>query len=273
MDWRGWFGLGAAGAGTLLYGALFETERLRGERVELCLKGWPKKLDGYRIGLIADLHLRDTVEEFALVRTAVDWLQGEDPDMVVVAGDFLSWWKEGWEDRLRHGLEGIGFFEGRCIGVPGNHDYHGGRGERLRPVLGELGIRLLQNERLKSGGVHWVGVDSANAGMSDPYGPLLEIEDADPIVVVWHEPDLVDWLPEGVDLMLSGHSHGGQFTTPWGWAPMTSRNGQRYLRGFYPSAPVPLYVSRGLATTGPAARLFCRPEVTVLTLRSASSEC
>ncbi len=271
MDWRHLVGLGAAGAGTLLYGALFETEKLRGERVELWLKGWPGHLDGYRIGLFADLHLRQTVEEFALVRGATDWLIGENPDMVVVAGDFVSWWSEGAEEMVRHGLEEISYFRGRCLAVPGNHDYHGGPASRLEPVLGELGARLLRNERVKIDGIHWVGVDSANAGMADPYRPLLEIEDGDPIVALWHEPDLVEWLPKGVDLMLSGHSHGGQFTTPWGWAPMRSTNGQRYLRGFYPQAPVPLYVSRGLGTTGPAARLFCRPEVAVLTLRSGPS--
>ena len=266
MNWGRLASWGTVGAGTLLYGALFETDHLVGERRNLVLPHWPVDRAGYRVGLFADLHLRDLVEEISLVQAAVEWLIKENPDVVVIAGDFVSWWYPGAEEAIRFALEGIRHFEGRCFAVPGNHDYHGGSADRLELVLSELGIRLLRNERVKLDGIHWVGVDSANAGMADPFGPLLTVEDDDPIVGIWHEPDLVRWMPRGVDLMLSGHSHGGQFTTPWGWAPMTSRNGKKYLRGFYPEAPVPLYVTRGLGTTGPGARLFCRPEVSVLTL-------
>jgi uncharacterized protein len=85
-------------------------------------------------------------------------------------------------------------------------------------------------------------------------------------VIVWHEPDAVDALPAGPDLMVSGHSHGGQFLAPWGWAPGTSELGKKYIRGWYPRAPVPLYVSRGVGTTGPPSRLFCPAEVSILTL-------
>lgn len=267
MKWGELAGLGVLGAGTLLYGALFETTKLVGERRILHLPGWPKELDGYRIGLFADLHLRGMWEEIALVQAAVDWLNTENPDAVVIAGDFVSWWMPEVEGQVAFALEGLKGADFPVLAVPGNHDYHGDYGERLGPVLESLGIQFLRNERVKVDGIHWVGVDSANAGKSDPFAPLLTVEDGDPIVAIWHEPDLVEWLPRGVDLMLSGHSHGGQFTTPWGWAPMTSRNGSKYLRGFYPEATVPLYVTRGLATTGPAARLFCQPEVALLELR------
>lgn len=80
---------------------------------------------------------------------------------------------------------------------------------------------------------------------------------------------MVDQLPIEASLMLSGHSHGGQFISPWGWAPMKTRGGKKYVRGFYPDAPTPIYVSRGLGTTGPPSRLFCPPEVTILTLTSS----
>ena len=272
MHWGRWAGLGVAGAGTLLYGALFETGRLVGERHVLRLPDWPESLDGLKIGLFADLHLRGMWEEIALVQAAVDWLASEDPDVVVIAGDFVSWWMPGIEEELLYALGGLRDLTCPVLAIPGNHDYHGGEAGRLVPVLEKLGGRLLRNELMKDLGVNWVGVDSGNARRADPFAPLLTVEDGDPIVTLWHEPDLVKWLPRGVDLMLSGHSHGGQFTTPWGWAPMTSSNGSRYLRGFYPEAPVPLYVSRGLATTGPAARLFCRPEVTLLEIRGIDGD-
>lgn len=268
MNWGRLAGLGALGAGTLLYGALFETRRLTGERRTLRLKGWPESLDGYRIGLMADMHFRGLEEEFLLAHAAIEWLREEGVDMTVLAGDFLSWWAPGSEEMVEHGLQELKSFGGKVLAVPGNHDYYGGDASGLRGVLEGLGIRYLQNEHWKEDGIHWIGVDSGNEGKADPYGPILDVEDGDPIVGIWHEPDMVDWMPKGVDLMLSGHSHGGQFAAPGGWAPMRSRNGARYLRGYYPDAPVPLYVSRGVATTGPGARLFCRPEVTVLTINS-----
>ena len=87
-----------------------------------------------------------------------------------------------------------------------------------------------------------------------------------PIIALWHEPDVVDHLPKGAALMLSGHSHGGQFTFPGGYTPMHTLNGRKYVRGFFPHAPTPLYVSRGIGTTGPPSRLNCAPEVSLLEL-------
>ncbi len=267
MNWRNLAGLGLAGASVLTYGALFETDRLVGERVTLRLLGWPKHLSGYRVGLVTDFHFRAT-EEYFLAQSALAWLKEENPDFVVLGGDYVPWWKPDVLDSVRAGLSGYEFFAGRCLAVPGNHDYYGGDAASLQSVFDELGICFLRNEVWRHDGINWVGVDSAGMGHADPYRPLLACEPADPIVVAWHEPDMVDYLPRGVDLMLSGHSHGGQFCTPWGWAPMKTKLGSRYVRGFYGGGEVPIYVSRGLATTGPGARLFCRPEVTVLELIS-----
>ena len=255
------------GAGLLLYGALFETGKLRRERKGLALPEWPASHDGYRIGLIADLHVRDK-ETVSLSQRALEFVCSERPDMVAIAGDFVAYWKPGVEDMLRDALAPLEGYKGNVVAVPGNHDYFAGCPEQLRPILAEFDVRLLRNECWRVDGVNWVGIDSANAGEAEPYKTIRKSKPADPTVVLWHEPDMVDVLPRGPELMLAGHSHGGQFTTPWGWAPMTSPNGKKYLRGFYPRAPVPIYVSRGLGTTGPPARLFCPAEATLLTLRS-----
>jgi predicted MPP superfamily phosphohydrolase len=66
--------------------------------------------------------------------------------------------------------------------------------------------------------------------------------------------------------MMSGHSHGGQFRFPGGYTPMHTDLGRAHPRGFYPDAPTPLYVSRGIGTTGPPSRFNCPPEVAILTL-------
>ena len=70
-------------------------------------------------------------------------------------------------------------------------------------------------------------------------------------------------------LQLSGHSHGGQFKVPYNLTPMTSANGDKYRDGFYPDASTPLFVTRGVGTTGPPSRFLCPPQVAILTLTSA----
>lgn len=258
-------GVAAAGAGLLIWGALVEVHKLRVERRRLRLARWPAELNGLRVGFLSDFHICDA-STIALTQRALKSLLDHEPDLVLLGGDFVHRWTPDSLDQLEAALEALGGSGGRVFAVPGNRDYLGGFPELLEPLFQKLGIKLLRNDVAEFNGVQIVGVDSANAYQADPIGSL-ELADAErPTIVLWHEPDLVEWIPAGADLMLSGHSHGGQFTTPWGWAPVTSKNGAKYLRGFFPDAPTPLYVTRGLGTTGPPSRLFCTPEVTILDL-------
>lgn len=256
------------GAAILLYGALVEVDKLTLERRDLRLRRWPRAKNGFKIGFVADLHLRDS-QTIELTKRAIWTLIEESVDIVVIGGDFVSSWREDSPWILGEALEALVGMDCPVIGVPGNRDYYGGDASYLEPILNELGIQLLRNECTSLLGINWVGIDSANEHKSDLVSAFGGVRPDQPTIVLWHEPDVVDQLPPGdAVLMLSGHSHGGQFTTPWGWAPVTTVNGRIYMRGYYPDAPTPLYVSRGLGTTGPPSRLFCRPEVTVLTLFS-----
>ncbi|MCG9894484.1 MAG: hypothetical protein MH204_03280, partial [Fimbriimonadaceae bacterium] len=100
-----------------------------------------------------------------------------------------------------------------------------------------------------------------------PYDTLFAADIRTPTVCLWHESDFADALPHGLDLVLCGHSHGGQFCTPWGRPFMTADFGGRRLAGLYTDTPSPTYVSRGLATTGPPSRWNCPPESAILTIR------
>jgi len=149
--------------------------------------------------------------------------------------------------------------------VPGNHEYWQGDACLMEPILAELGVKLLRNESWVHEEITWAGVDSGVAGEANPFMAMESVEKK-PVITLWHEPDMVDYLPLGSALMISGHSHGGQFRFPGGFIPMTTRYGKRYLEGFYPEARTPLYVSRGVGTTGPPSRFLCPPEVSLLTL-------
>lgn len=260
--WIGGAALG--GLGWLVYGALVEANKLVLERRRLTLPRWPSSRNGYRIALLADFHVRDEYS-VALGRRAVEMAIAESPDAIVIAGDFVGYWKLDSPWQLAEVLSPLR--DHFVVAVPGNHDYWSGDAGLLRPICEEYGIHLLRNEHLEHDGICWVGVDSANARRHDPVRAFPPpVREGFPRIAVWHEPDFVDELPDGAALMLSGHSHGGQWQFPWGWTPMHTRGGEKFVDGFYPDARTPLYVSRGIGTTGPPARLGALAEVAILEL-------
>jgi hypothetical protein len=252
-----------AGVGMLVYGALVEANRLTVEHRILKLPGWPERLSGYRIALLADFHLRG-LWSFQLSARAVAAALSADPDMVAIVGDIVGYWTVDSPQMIGELLEPLLLMDGNVVAVPGNHDYEGGTPELMVPILDELNIKLLRNESWKHDALTWVGVDSAAVHRANPWRAMQDV--TGPAICLWHEPDLVNFLPEGCSLMLSGHSHGGQFRFPGGYTPMHTNLGRRYPRGFYGDASTPLYVSRGIGTTGPPSRFHCPPEVSILTL-------
>jgi len=265
MRLRDWALLvGTAGVATLAYGALVEARRLVIERHTLALPGWPERLRGFRIAVLADFHIGSQAS-FDLAQKAVIMALDEVPDIVVITGDFVSQWRAATPAMVADCLELLLLMEGNVVAVPGNHDYEDGGPELLDAVCDELNIRLLRNELWTHAGVAWVGIDSTLGGISRPVEAMKNLGN-EPAIAIWHEPDLVGMLPPGCSLQLSGHTHGGQFRFPGGFTPMHTHLGKLYPRGFYPDAPTPLYVSRGIGTTFLPSRLLCPPEVSILTL-------
>ena len=262
-------GVAAAGAGVAagalvgVHGMLVGADDLRLERRRLRLRGWPETLRGYRIAVLADLHLGG---EWSVRRAkrAVAMALGESPDFVALVGDYVNVWQPESARWIGETLEPILAMGGAAAAVPGNHDYQLGVPSLFAPILGELEIRLLRNESFERDGVTWVGVDSAVENRSKPTKAMAGVEG--PAVCLWHEPDLVGDLPPGCALMLSGHTHGGQGRILGRFKPHKTRLGARYVEGFFPDAPTPLYVSRGVGTTLFPTRLDVPPEVSLLTL-------
>ena len=258
------FVLGAAGVATLAYGAIVEARKLVVERKTLPLPGLPERLRGFRLALLADFHVGSRAS-IQLTMEAVDKALEAEPDMVVISGDFVEDWRPDTPRILGECLEPLLLMDGNVVAVPGNHDYRRGSPEILELICRELNIRLLRNEAWTHAGITWVGIDSATENQAEPVTAMLQAG-ADPRIAIWHEPDMVDLLPTGCILQLSGHSHGGQFTFPGGFTPMHTKLGEKYVRGFYPEASTPIYVSKGIGTTFLPSRLNCAPEVSILTL-------
>ncbi|HVT12052.1 MAG TPA: metallophosphoesterase [Fimbriimonadaceae bacterium] len=265
MKLRDWaFLVGGASAGLLAYGALYESRRLVIERRTLALPRWPDYLSGFTLALLGDFHLRDRYS-MELAQRAVAVALDADPDMVVLIGDFVGYWKPDSARMLGELLEPMLMMNGNAVAVPGNHEYWRGSPDLLAPILDELNVKFLRNQNWKHQGINWIGIDSANMRRHRPLQAIENMPDG-PSIVLWHEPDPIDQLPFRANLMLSGHTHGGQWKFP-GWTPIHTRNGVKYEQGFFPRpGRTPLYVTRGVGTTGPPARFLCPPEVSLLTL-------
>ena len=273
-------------AGILAYGALVESNKLTIEMVNLELEGWPAELEGFRIAFIADLHVRDEYS-CRLAQRAIEQALLVNPDLILFGGDFVAYPNARCLKFLSEALQPIRAFKGKRLTCLGNHDYklkpcpkNSQRNQSMKwtadgdspivPILQEYGITCLENGICDLGPVIIAGIGCATLGLDDaPLTITLASSYEKPVICLWHEPDMVDELPLGSCLMLSGHSHGGQFTFWWGWTPLYTELGRRYPRGYYPNTKTPLYVSRGVGTTGPPSRLNCAPEVSILTLSKA----
>lgn len=261
-----WLALLGILVGAALVAAWFETRRLTVERIEV---GTSAGGEPVRVAFVSDMHFRDGSRvPDRLFAEAVDVLKREGADVVVLGGDFVTRWSEASLSDVREGLSALMELDRPTFAILGNHDYYDGEPEKLLAVFSELGVKLLRNESVLVEGVCFVGLDSSHQEEDDPDRALFEAQDGCRRVVLWHEPDAVDRLAAGsADLMLAGHTHGGQFMNPWGWGEFGTKNGKRYNKGMFEKTPIPLYVSRGIGTVGVHLRLFSPPELTLVTLR------
>ena len=235
------------------------------ERHDLRLPKWDA--DGFRIAIIAYLHTNTpgaTAHAVNAVRLAV----AEKPDLIAIPGDFVNVDGPKHLAYIRESLEPLHDATCPVIATLGNHDYSCGSVSDVIEAVRSSKAVLLRNEAVEVRGVTVAGIDDGLAGMYQ-FDFLSQSHASNSLLALFHEPDFVKYVPTEISLQLSGHSHGGQICLPGGHPIDTPLGAREYYAGFYPQAKVPLFVTRGVGTVGPRLRIFCRPEVTVLTLRSA----
>lgn len=256
--------LGLAGA----YAALVEPSSPVLEQIELRLPRLPKALHGLRVMQISDMHLGSRYSRHNL-RQAVAMVKRERPDLVVLTGDFVHEPEPIAE--LPELLDGIGAPLG-CYAVLGNHDYWEGPQEVV-DMLARVGVETLINEnRLLRwhGGSFWLlGVDEPWSGTPDLDLALQGVPANAFTLLLAHTPETADEAAaRGIDLQLSGHTHGGHMNLPVLGAFALPKHGWRYAIGLERINDTVVYTNRGLG--GMPVRLNCAPEVTLLTLLSES---
>ena len=228
---------------------------------EVIVDDLPESFDGYRIAFLTDTHVASFVRR-AFYREVVAQVQRFDPDLVLFGGDFVTFHRDIplVADRL---LDGLSARDG-LFAILGNHDYWAG--------LRELpGVRFLTNDRvfLRRGDdvLPLAGIDEMYRGKPDVARAFDGIDDGAPCLAISHHPDVIDLVRRRIDLLLCGHTHGGQIRFPFfGPVVVPSRHEGEYAAGFHRVGPVLMYVSRGIGAI-PPLRILCRPEVATFTLR------
>lgn len=264
-------GLGAVtltSLGPAAYARLVEPHWLRLSRLDVRLDGLQPHLDGFKVLLLSDLHRGPQVDQSHIAQ-AVDLAQAVQPDLVLLAGDYVSRsadYAPSCAKELARLQAPAGIHA--CLG---NHD-HWTDADAVAGALTDVGIGVLRNQAsLVVEGLWVAGVDDVWERQDDLDAALSGVGQSGTVLLLAHEPDFADQVARDgrVALQLSGHTHGGQVNLPLLGPPVLPYLGQRYPAGLYQIGPMQLYVTRGVGLVSPAVRFNCRPEVTLLTLRAS----
>ncbi|MEM6533519.1 MAG: metallophosphoesterase [Myxococcota bacterium] len=266
------FSGGAALGSLLLTGAAVRaaTRIPAVKKVRVTLQKLPKTLKGLRLVQLSDIHIGPTVTK-AYLEGVVEKVNALKPDLVVITGDLV----DGSVKELGDAVSPLADLVTR-YGVffsTGNHEYYSGVRQWME-FLPTLGLRVLRNERieLEHNGARFflAGVDDHTAaGFGHGHGPdydkaLGGLSPEDTVILLAHQPVQIKYATRiGVDLVLSGHTHGGQLW-PFGALVLLA---QPYISGLHRhDERAQIYVSRGTGYWGPPMRLGAPAEITELEL-------
>ncbi|HZX37428.1 MAG TPA: metallophosphoesterase, partial [Streptomyces sp.] len=255
----------AVALGTVGYGTYGVLRGPRVKRVTVPLGKLPRAAHGFRIAVVSDIHLGPILGR-AHSQRIVDTINATSPDLVAVVGDLV----DGSVADLGAAAEPLAQLRARhgAFFVTGNHEYFSGAEEWVDHVR-ELGLRPLQNERVEIAGFDLAGVNDV-AGESEGDGPdfgkaLGDRDRARASVLLAHQPVVIhDAVKQGVDLQLSGHTHGGQLWPGNYLAALANPT----VAGLEQYGDTQLYVTRGAGAWGPPVRVGASSDITVVQLAS-----
>lgn len=268
---------------------LYNTSSYSVELVEqdILLKGLPKSFDGVRVALLSDTHSSMIVSK-KLLKEAADAVMSKKPDIILLGGDYIS-------GAIKFLSTSIGKFNKKHLdklldafsvlkapmgiyGVLGNHDLWGGEEVAQTIIDGftsKLGAVWLRNSSVElskgTDKITLIGIDDYWSNGSI-LGTIKTIDKDSVRLLLSHNPDIneeIDLLEERIELVLSGHTHGGQVNMPLVGAPyLPSKYGQKYKAGLVRDGLRQTYITRGVGTLIMPVRFNALPEATVLTLKA-----
>ena len=266
---------GLAVVGLPLYAGEISRHEISVQRIKITLPRLPAAFRGLTIAQLSDFHYAEYTEAY-FIKQVVERVNRLRPDIVAYTGDFITtgFWPE--QDTLRFTEECAEILARvECpirYAVLGNHDCAVKRyGQAMNDALEAHNIPVLENRSLpleRQGARLWF------AGTGDALVRNVHLDDAihpasgtEPVILLAHEPDILPQVARHrVDLMLSGHTHGGQIRIPFMPPMFLPELGRHYVEGLYRLGQTQLYVNRGVGTVNLPFRFNCPPEITLITL-------
>jgi hypothetical protein len=254
-----------AGVGTVGYGTYGVLRGPRLKDVTVPLAKLPARVDGYRIAVVSDIHLGPILGR-AHTERIVRTINDAQPDLIAIVGDLV----DGSVADLGPAAEPLARLRARhgSFFVTGNHEYYSGADAWVDHVR-ELGVHPLENARVELPGFDLAGVnDVTGAEYSEPPDYERALGDRDRArasVLLAHQPVQIEQsVRYGVDLQLSGHTHGGQLWPGNYVAALANPT----VAGLERYGDTELYVTRGAGAWGPPARVGAPSDITIVTMRS-----
>ncbi len=253
------------------YGVLVRRRWYRVVEREIAVPGLDPRLDGLRIAQLSDLHI-GTLTPLAWGLGWARSANARDPDLAVVTGDMVTSGTDFHGD-VAEVVSALRAKFGVYVSM-GDHDYFG-EGEPLVTMLRDRGVKVLRNDGVvieRGGAKLWLAaIDDTWTRRDDVARAMRGRPEGAATVLLAHDPNRFDDAADaGANVVLSGHTHGGQIAVPflYRYANLASF-GYPYNVGLYRRGPSTLYVHPGLGTTGPPMRLGIPPEVAILILKAA----
>ncbi len=264
------------------YGLLYGRKDVEVVRQRVRLARLPKGFHGFRIAQLSDIHMGPfTTTDY--IRRCVAITNGLKPDLIALTGDYIAW-DPGLEGRVVSVLAGLRAPHG-VFGCLGNHEEESETEEYVSGLFTAQGIRILRQEqtpiRLDGDELNLIGIDcprtQSERDEEEEYRRDVNRRLHQQLVIpgtvnilLSHEPSVFVFdraADLGIDLILAGHSHGGQLALEFVHRGLNlSHMFYRYTSGWYEQRSTKLYVNRGIGTTGFPIRLGARPEITILEL-------
>jgi uncharacterized protein len=254
-------GLGVSGAG--LASAL-STVSIK--KVKVAINRLSASASGTRIVQITDVHVGPTIGK-SFIEEVVSQINSLNPDVVVITGDLV----DGSVEELKDHVAPLGKIKAKhgVFFVTGNHEYYSGAESWMRHLEETLGVRVLRNEHVRIGGENGfdlAGIDDPTSRESDLKKALEGRENDRACVLLAHQPRAIHLADQlGVDLQLSGHTHGGQLF-PWNFMV---RLQQPFVAGLHKLQRAQIYVSQGTGYWGPPMRVGAPAEITEIEIVKA----
>ncbi|MFD9038986.1 MULTISPECIES: metallophosphoesterase [Streptomyces] len=255
----------AAAVGTVGYGTYGVVRGPKIKRVTVPLAKLPRAAHGFRIAVVSDIHLSPLLGR-GFAQKVVDTINSTQPDLIAVVGDLV----DGDVDDLGPAAAPLAGLKARhgSYFVTGNHEYISGAEQWVEEVR-RLGLTPLENDRRELPYFDLAGVndlDGEDEGQGPDYAKALGDRDTSRTVVLMaHQPvQIHEAVDYGVDLQLSGHTHGGQLWPMTYVADATNPT----LAGLERYGDTQLYVSRGAGAWGPPVRVGAPSDITVVELAS-----